>query len=104
MSDLENMFAFQLKTAGIPFEQQVKFSGDRKFLADFFFRDAKLIVEINGGVWMQKSGHNTAKGIQRDYEKSNEAQLLGYTYLQYTKKELDNLIALDTVRRLVEAK
>lgn len=98
MSDLEELFAFQLTTAGIPFEQQVKFCLNRKFLADFFFRESKLIVEINGGTWMQKSGHNTATGIQRDYEKSNMAQLLGYTYLQFTKKELDNLVALDTVR------
>jgi len=102
VSELEDLFAFQLKTAGIEFEQQVKFHPGRKFMADFFFRDAKLIVEINGGTWMRKSGHNTAQGIQRDYEKSNAAQLLGFTYLQYTKAELDNLIALDTVRLFVK--
>jgi len=103
MSDLEDTFAFQLKTAGIEFEQQVKgLIPGRQFVMDFFFCDAKLIVEINGGTWMKKSGHNTAQGIQRDYEKSNAAQLHGFTYLQYTKRELDNLTALDTVRLFVK--
>jgi len=103
ISDLEDTFAFQLSTAGIPFEQQVKgLIPGRQFVMDFYFEDAHLIVEINGGTWMAKSGHNTARGIQRDYEKANAAQLLGYTYLQYTKRELDNLEALDTVRRLVK--
>jgi len=58
---------------------------------------------LNGGTWMQKSGHSTGKGIQRDYEKANAAQILGFMYLQYTMKELDNLEALDTVKRLLEA-
>jgi very-short-patch-repair endonuclease len=103
MSDLEDTFAFQLTTAGIEFEQQVKgLIPGRQFVMDFFFRKAKLIVEINGGTWMQKSGHNTARGIQRDYEKANLAQLNGFMYLQYTSKELDNLEALDTVKQLLE--
>ena len=103
MSDLEDTFAFQLSTAGISFEQQVKgLIPGRQFVMDFVF--GHIIVEINGGTWMRKSGHNTSKGIHRDYEKSNLAQLNGYMYLQYTMKELDNLEALDTVKRLLEMK
>lgn len=101
MSDLEEEFAFQLKTAGIPFEREVKFCPDRKFMADFMIGD-KLIVEINGGTWMRKSGHNTGVGIQRDYEKANRAQLLGYVYLQFTSNEINDLTALDTVRGMVK--
>jgi len=103
LSILEETFALQLRGEGIEFEQQVKgLIPGRQFVMDFVFRSAKLIVEINGGVWLQKSGHNTSKGIMRDYEKSNLAQLNGFMYLQYTMKELDNLEALDTVKRLLE--
>jgi hypothetical protein len=102
LSELEETFAFQLKTAGINFEREFQFDDTRKWRVDFRILGTMLLVEINGGTWMAKSGHNTAQGIQRDYEKSNAAQLLGYVYLQYTKAELDNLIALDTVRLLVK--
>jgi len=98
MSDLEELFAFQLTTAGIKFEREFRFDETRKWRIDFLITGTNLLVEINGGTWMQKSGHSSAVGIQRDYEKSNAAQLAGYVYLQFTKKELDNLVALDTVR------
>jgi homoaconitase/3-isopropylmalate dehydratase large subunit len=104
ISELNETFAFQLKTAGIEFEREFRFDDVRKWRVDFRITGTNLLVEMNGGTWMVKSGHSTAKGIQRDYEKSNAAQLSGYVYLQYTKTELDNLIALDAVREYVRRK
>ena len=83
-------------------KRQYKFHANRKFLADFCWSEYRLIVEINGGTWMRKSGHNTAVGIHRDYEKSNCAQLMGHTYLQFTRKELDDLTAIETVKAFME--
>jgi very-short-patch-repair endonuclease len=103
LSELEESFALQLKTSGIEFEREFRFDRVRKWRVDFRILETFLLIEINGGTWMEKSGHSTAKGIQRDYEKSNAAQLLGYVYLQFTKKELDNLVALDTVRQWKQA-
>ena len=102
MSDLEDTFAFHIAALGLPEpKRQYKFHGTRKFLADFCWPEYRLIVEVNGGTWMQKSGHNTGIGIHRDYEKSNCAQLMGYTYLQFTGKELDDLSAIDTVKAFI---
>lgn len=98
VSKLEETLAFQLTTAGIAYEREYQFDPKRKWRVDFRILGTNLLVEINGGTWMVKSGHSTGKGIERDYEKSNAAQLLGFTYLQYTKKEIDNLVALDTIR------
>lgn len=39
---------------------------------------AKVYVEIHGGVWLRKSGHNTGKGLTRDYSKQNMAVVLGW--------------------------
>jgi hypothetical protein len=101
-NEAEEVFAGQLKDAGIVFVREYQFIPGRKFRADFAFN--KIIVEINGGTWMQKSGHSTAKGIQRDYEKSNAAQLAGFIYLQFIPDEVYNMIAIDTVKKLLESK
>jgi hypothetical protein len=98
-SYLEESFVLQLLEAGISdYEREYKFDENRDWRIDFYFPKVALFVEWNGGTWMKKSGHNTAKGIQRDYEKSNAAQLAGFTYLQFTEKELDNRTAIETVK------
>jgi len=83
-NNAEEYLADQLRENGITFKREAKFC-DRLYRADFLID--KIIIEINGGTWMQKSGHNTAKGIQRDYEKSNVAQLAGFMYLQFIPEE-----------------
>ena len=88
MSRLEVVLAFQLHASGLTPERQYKFDPCRKYRADFAFPERRLIVEVNGGTWMVKSGHSTGTGIQRDYEKANTAQMLGWTYLQFTSKEI----------------
>jgi len=106
-SVLEETFVLQLFEAGIKkyeYQREYKFDDKRDWRIDFYFWSIDLFVEFNGGTWMKKSGHNSAKGIQRDYEKSNAAQLAGFKYLQYTEKELDNRTAIDTVKRLLEDK
>ena len=101
-NEAEEVFAGQLTDNSISFKREAKFIKGRLYRADFLID--KVIVEINGGTWMQKSGHSTAKGIQRDYEKSNAAQLAGFIYLQFIPDEVYNMIAIDTVKKLLESK
>lgn len=49
-----------------------------KYRYDFLQFQSKVAIEIQGGVWMPKGGHNTANGLQRDYEKCNLIQLCGW--------------------------
>lgn len=103
LSELEETFALQLQEAGITdYVREFKFDLNRNWRADFHILDTDYLIDLSGGIWMQKSGHNTAKGIQRDYEKSNAAQIAGFIYLQFTKKEIDNRVAIDTIKHALE--
>ena len=98
MTDLENTLLFQMSLMGLDPEREYKFHPDRKFRADFAFPDRKLIIEVNGGIWMAKSGHSTGKGIQRDYQKANAAQLL------YTAEEIESGTALQEIINFIREK
>lgn len=79
MSHLENQFT-QLWLYYFPeidLFSEYKFSKKRKFRADFAHPQAKVIIEIQGGIW-QKSGHSSGKGITRDAEKLNLATAEGW--------------------------
>ena len=94
---LESEMLFQLRAVGIEPLTQYKFHPTRKWKADFAILEKKLIIEVNGGTWMIKSGHTSGTGVSRDYEKGNAAQLLGWTYLQYTGKEIHDGTALQEI-------
>ena len=102
--DLADTLEFQLRAVGIEAIREYKFCDTRKFRADIcIITDGKrLIVECNGGTWMAKSGHSSSVGIHRDYEKANLAQLLGYVYLQYTRKEIEDGSALSEIEQYLE--
>jgi very-short-patch-repair endonuclease len=53
----------------------------RKYRFDFVNKEAKVAIEINGQIW-SKGGHSSGTGLQRDYEKMNLAQCLGYAVFQ----------------------
>ena len=79
MSHLEHQFT-QLWLYYFPeidLYSEYKFSKKRKFRADFAHPQAKVIIEIQGGIW-QKSGHSSGKGITRDAEKLNLATTEGW--------------------------
>lgn len=65
-------------------EMQVKGIPGRNFTFDFAHRAVALFVEIEGGTWMAKGGHNTAKGIERDCIKSNLAQANDFMVIRLT--------------------
>lgn len=56
----------------------------RQFVYDACHSDALVVVEFQGGIWMERGGHNTGKGITRDVEKLNFAHYAGYAELQLT--------------------
>ena len=99
MSELEDLFAMQLDELSIPYEREVKFDKTRKWRADFLL-PGKVIVELQGGTWMARSGHNTGRGLIRDYEKSNAAQLAGYKYLQYPAERVNDMTAIKEIDKL----
>ena len=73
-SKWEKAFAFQLKYHEFPPHQtQFKFHKTRKWAVDFAWPDKKIIVEIEGGIWITGgAGHSHPIGIERDIEKYNK--------------------------------
>ncbi len=77
-------------TLGLPSpDLQVKFHPTRKWKFDFAWVAQKLAVEIDGGSFMARGGHNTGTGIARDHEKQNEAVRLGWRVLRFGTKAMD---------------
>lgn len=73
---------------GLPgFEDEVKdLIPGRRYRFDCAHRELKIAVEIQGGVWMPKSGHSRL-GRLRDMEKSNLVQLEGYWAFEFTPQQ-----------------
>ena len=66
---------------------EYKFHPERRWRFDFANPDHKVAVEVNGGQW-GVSGHSSGSGLQRDAEKLNAAQALGWKVFVLTTSML----------------
>ncbi len=82
--------------------RQYVFCPGRKWAFDFAWPDEniKLAVEIQGGAYMQRSGHNTASGQTKDYEKWRMAARLGWRVLPFSTVDMKH--AADVVQEVAE--
>lgn len=85
-------FLFQCQHLGLPpiFAQwRFKASSDprnrgKMWRTDFVFPEPwKLMIEIDGGIWI-KGAHSNPKDIIRNMLKQNDAMLLGFAVLRFT--------------------
>lgn len=85
MSAFERLFDMHLKAHKIAgFERELVFHPERKWRFDFANTEHRIAVEIDGGIFGKKSGHNTGSGILRKMEKMNEAQRLGWRVFSFS--------------------
>lgn len=90
--ELEELFLLLIKKHKLPLpEREVRLNPKRKWRYDFVWRKQKLIVEIEGGVWLI-GGHQRPKAFIKDCEKYNWAVVNGYKLLRYTKENIDSFI------------
>lgn len=84
-SSLEARLLLQLRALRLPEpDREVELIPGRKFRWDFAWPAHRLAVEVQGGEWMAKGGHNSGRGIQRDAEKAALATLAGWRQLSVT--------------------
>ena len=77
MSHLADLFALQLRAAGIEgYVREIKFHPARRWRFDFAWEAERIAVEVDGGQWLSGTGHNSGVGRERDCEKDAEALLL----------------------------
>lgn len=88
-SKWERLFAFHWTAMGGPgLQRQAKLVDGRQFRFDFSHERSRVAVELDGGTFGGKSGHNTGLGIERGYEKANAAQRAGWCVLRYGAKRM----------------
>lgn len=104
MSKLETDFAFQLDALGVDYEREYPFIEGRKFRADFAILPYRLLIEIQGGTWVANTGHSSGRGLTRDYEKSNLANVNGWCYLQFTGADVETGAAINQVYEYINRK
>jgi len=100
-SALEDTFAFQLDAAGLTgYVREIRAIPGRKFCFDFCFREARLLIEIQGGVW-NGGAHGRPTGITRDMNKLNQAQIHGWKVLQFDTKMVKSGEALNVTEQIL---
>lgn len=80
---LEFPFAQYLAYNKVNFIRQFKPIKDRKFKVDFYLPDYNVIIEIEGGQWIQ-GRHQRGIGFKLDIEKYNILAFAGYKVFRLT--------------------
>jgi very-short-patch-repair endonuclease len=70
------------------------------YVVDFFWRDARLIVEVDG-----RATHGTRRAFQTDRDRDGRLAVAGYRVLRFTWWDLTRrpAVVADRVRRMLEA-
>jgi very-short-patch-repair endonuclease len=99
VSELEEIFAFQLRASKLPAPlRQYRFWEGRRFAFDFAWPEQFLAVEIDGGTY-GAGAHNRHSGIVSAAIKRNEAQLRGWRVLVFTTDMVSDGVALAQTER-----
>ena len=101
VSDLEALLLAHIRGVGLPEPvAQYKFHPKRRFRADFAWPDAMLLVECDGAVWKgTKGGHTSGKGYTSGCEKQDEAAVLGYRLMRFTREQIESGYAVGAIER-----
>jgi len=102
-SALEDIFAFQLDSAGLTgYIREYQAIPGRRFRFDFAFiqPEHRLLIEVQGGVW-NGGAHGRPTGITRDMDKLNQAQIYGWKVLQFDTKMVKSGAALEVVEKVL---
>jgi very-short-patch-repair endonuclease len=98
----ETALATVLHQAGLPEpERQFRYADDRKWTADFCYPAARLLIEVQGGVW-SGGRHTRGAGYERDRVKYFEAQLRGWRVIEVTPAMIEDGRALSLIERALK--
>ena len=101
MSDLETSLAWALHALGSDLtgwqrQYTIEATG-RKHAWDFAFPDSRLVIDVQGGIYMRgRSGHSGASAT-KDFEKINLATCYGWRVLLFGPKDCAKRALGDTM-------
>jgi len=96
ISDPEEQLAWQLRAEGLTFEREYRFHESRLWRLDFWFADAKLAVEIDGGGFVG-GRHSRGVGVEKDCEKASHVAMAGYRLMRVTPGQVKRGEALQWI-------
>lgn len=78
----------RLRATGLPApEPEYRFAPPRRWRFDYAWPDAKVALEVEGGVWI-RGRHTRGSGFLKDMEKYNAAAVRGWRVLRCTPTQL----------------
>lgn len=108
MSKAEELLEFHLKALKIDHVREFRFHPARRWRFDFAIPEIMLAVEVEGitSYGKNKNGsmrlgrHQTAKGIEADLEKYDEAMRLGWNIYRCSQSMVKSGRAIETIEIL----
>lgn len=82
---------------------EFRFHPVRKWRADYCIPKHKIILEVEGGVWLN-GRHTRAAGFIKDMEKYNTATSMGYSVLRVLPKKLMSKETIDLLKETIKNK
>ena len=96
-SNLEVALLEQIKYAGLPEPKcEYVFASPRKWRFDFAYPEIGLAIEVEGGSWTQ-GRHVRGSGFEKDCEKYNNAVMIGWDVLRFTRNMIESGDALNMI-------
>lgn len=95
-TEVEDLLAFQMKACNVRFAREFKPWADRRFRFDFRVADQRILIEVQGAVWV-KGGHSTGRGITRDAEKLSLAAADGWRVIVATTDQVKSGVAIQWI-------
>lgn len=83
-----------------PVVREHKFNARRKWRMDFAWPNAKVALEVEGGIWTQ-GRHTRGAGVLADMDKYNSATAQGWKVFRCTPDTLCNPETLELLERSV---
>ena len=71
-------------------EVEYRFHPIRKWRFDFAYPQEKIAIECEGAVW-NRGRHTRGGGFINDCEKYNEATIMGWRVLRYSRQTIDQI-------------
>ncbi len=100
-SALEAELAVQFRLHNITPDTEYRFDEVRRWRFDFAWPDLLFAVEVEG-ITYSGGRHQRVEGFENDLEKYQAAMLQGWVVYRVCKKQIKNLQALETVKRMLD--
>ena len=100
-TEVEDLLESQMQEAGLSgFVREYQAIEGRRFRWDFAFVKDRLLIEVQGGVWV-KGGHSTGVGITRDNEKFSLASVNKWFTIPVTTDHVKSGQALEWIKQFL---